>query len=65
MDHRLRHLKESGPKKRRYGNAASAHLNRNNVGVLRLSDSQITFKKANAENYASWFENRLKFSGLP
>ncbi|SHE74952.1 FecR family protein [Fodinibius roseus] len=44
-------------------NAASAHLNRNNVGVLRLSDNQITIENANAENYVSWFKNRLKFTG--
>lgn len=46
-------------------NAASAHLTRNNFGVLRLSDNQITIENVNTENYISWFKNRLKFSGEP
>lgn len=44
-------------------NAASALLTRNNFGVLRRSDSLITIEKVNAENYVSWFKNRLIFSG--
>lgn len=48
-----------------FENAASAHLNRNHFGILRLSDNQITIENANAENYISWYNNRLRFSGEP
>lgn len=44
-------------------NAASALLTRNNFGILRLSDSQITIEKINTENFINWINKRLIFSG--
>lgn len=43
--------------------ATSALLTRNNFGLLRLSDSQITIEKVNTENFISWVNKRLIFSG--
>lgn len=44
-------------------NAARALLTQNNFGMLRLSDSQITIEKINTENFISWVNKRLVFSG--
>jgi ferric-dicitrate binding protein FerR (iron transport regulator) len=44
-------------------NAASAQLTQNNFGMLRLVDHQITIEKVNTENFISWVNKRLVFSG--
>ncbi|HYW36278.1 MAG TPA: DUF4974 domain-containing protein, partial [Balneolaceae bacterium] len=43
---------------------ASAILTRNHLGILQLSDSQITIEKGGARNYLSWKTHRLVFKGL-
>ncbi len=42
-----------------------AILTRNNVGILHLPDSRITIEKGNTQNYLSWINGRLIFSGQP
>jgi len=46
------------------GRTASAILTRNHLGILQLSDSQITIEKGGARNYLSWKTHRLVFKGL-
>lgn len=42
---------------------ASVLLTKNHVGILRLSDQQMTVEKTNVRNYLSWINNRLVYTG--
>lgn len=42
---------------------ASALLTKNHLGILRLSDQQITIEKIEVRNYLSWINHRLVYTG--
>lgn len=42
---------------------ASALLTKNHLGILRLSDQQITIEKLDVRNYLSWINHRLVYTG--
>lgn len=47
----------------RMSSTASALLTENHLGILRLSDQQITIEKVDVRNYLSWISNRLVYTG--